>query len=295
MKYILSGHSSFYLREGWLNKSFYKIFDNDIQKKIEIGYFGKGNIINAIDQLGMGSVMVDSLKFWLEFLGVVEKNENKIILSEVAKIIFSKDKYLENKNSLWLLHFNIFNKKNERAVVWETAFDKKYSNTFSKELLEERVKLFYVENEIKVSEKSITDTVNVFFKTYTRDLKNENPEENIISPFVKLDYLHKNDVEEYRFRNIMSNEISPFIIYYFLFKELNGFQKNDEIKVSVAYEKINKIIRMAYLEFEKIISRLEFYKVLTVDRAAGLDNMKFKKEYLTEREILEKILEREVI
>lgn len=295
MKYILSGHGSFYLREGWLNKFFHKVLNNDIQKEIEIGYFGKGNIINAIDQLGMGSVMVDSLKFWLEFLGIIEKNDKKIVLSEIAKIIFTKDRYLENKNSLWLLHFNIFNKKNEIAVVWEIAFDKKYSNTFSKELLEERVKLFYSENELKVSEKSISDTVNVFLKTYNYDSKNDNPEENIISPFIKLDYLLKNDIEEYRFRNIMSNDISPFMVYYFMFKEFEEFKNNDEIKISVAYEKINKIIKMAYLEFEKIISKLELNKVLTVDRAAGLDNIKFKKEYYTEREILEKILEREVI
>ncbi|MGL4629233.1 MAG: DUF4007 family protein, partial [Cetobacterium sp.] len=62
MKIIMSGHSSFYVRENWINKLFYKVFEQDVNKKIENSFFSKSNLINAIDILGVGSKMVESIK-----------------------------------------------------------------------------------------------------------------------------------------------------------------------------------------------------------------------------------------
>ena len=207
MKVIISGHSSFYMRGSWLNKLFYKVFKCDTNKKIDKAFFSKGNLIKAIDTLGIGSKMVESLKYWLDIFSIVDKKGNILELSECAKIIFELDPYLENKNSLWLLHSNIFTKKDEKVLIWDLAFSSNSTSTFTKESLEKRAEYYCTENRIKYSKKTLVDTINVFIKTYLKDDKNSlDPEDNIVSPFVKLEYL-KEDKGVYRIKNIERKNI----------------------------------------------------------------------------------------
>lgn len=294
MKIIISGHSSFYIRGSWLNKLFYKVFEQDINKKIDKSFFSRGNLINAIDILGIGSKMVESLKYWTDVLGIVEKKEEILELSESAKVIFEIDPYLENKNSLWLLHSNILTKEEEKVLIWDLAFSSNINFNFTKESLEKRVEHYCIENNLKFSKKTIADTINVFIKTYLKDEKNSiDPEENIVSPFVKLDYLRE-EKGIYKIKSVDRKDISDYVIYYLLFKKLKSRGIINQITISEAYEYINKIIRINYLEFEKMIQFLEREKDIYVDRAAGLQNITVDMEKYSEKDIVKKILESEL-
>lgn len=295
MKVIISGHSSFYMRGSWLNKLFYKVFKCDTNKKIDKAFFSKGNLIKAIDTLGIGSKMVESLKYWLDIFSIVDKKGNILELSECAKIIFELDPYLENKNSLWLLHSNIFTKKDEKVLIWDLAFSSNSTSTFTKESLEKRAEYYCTENRIKYSKKTLVDTINVFIKTYLKDDKNSlDPEDSIVSPFVKLEYL-KEDKGVYRIKNIERKNISEYLIYYLFIKKLRSTGITNQITISEAYDYVNKIIRISYLEFEKIIQTLENEKEICVDRAVGLQNITIDTHRYSEREIIKKILESELV
>ncbi len=295
MKVIISGHSSFYMRGSWLNKLFYKVFECDINKKIDKAFFSKGNLIKAIDTLGIGSKMVESLKYWLDIFSIVDKKGNILELSECAKIIFELDPYLENKNSLWLLHSNILTKKDEKVLIWDLAFSSNSTSTFTKESLEKRAEYYCTENRIKYSKKTLVDTINVFIKTYLKDDKNSlDPEDNIVSPFVKLEYL-KEDKGVYRIKNIERKNISEYLIYYLFIKKLRSTGITNQITISEAYDYVNKIVRISYLEFEKIIQTLENEKEICVDRAVGLQNITIDTHRYSEREIIKKILESELV
>ena len=295
MKVIISGHSSFYMRGSWLNKLFYKVFKCDTNKKIDKAFFSKGNLIKAIDTLGIGSKMVESLKYWLDIFSIVDKKGNILELSECAKIIFELDPYLENKNSLWLLHSNIFTKKDEKVLIWDLAFSSNSTSTFTKESKKKRAEYYCTENRIKYSKKTLVDTINVFIKTYLKDDKNSlDPEDNIVSPFVKLEYL-KEDKGVYRIKNIERKNISEYLIYYLFIKKLRSTGITNQITISEAYDYVNKIIRISYLEFEKIIQTLENEKEICVDRAVGLQNITIDTHRYSEREIIKKILESELV
>ncbi|MGL5427267.1 MAG: DUF4007 family protein, partial [Cetobacterium sp.] len=273
MKIIMSGHSSFYVRENWINKLFYKVFEQDVNKKIENSFFSKSNLINAIDILGVGSKMVESIKFWADFLGIIEKTTKNIELSESMKVIFELDPYLQNNNSLWILHSNIFLKEKEKALVWEIAFSLPEGSTFTKESLEKSIELYYIENGSKFSSRMVLDTISVFIKTYYKDYRDSvNPEENIVSPFVRLNYL-KEINGEFKFQNIERKDISDYMIYYLLYKKSKKMGIINQITIKEAYEYVNKIVKMSYLNFEKTIQELEFQNELSVDRAAGLQNI----------------------
>ncbi len=295
MKIIMSGHSSFYVRENWINKLFYKVFEQDVNKKIESSFFSKANLINAIDILGVGSKMVESIKFWADFLGILEKKAKSIELSESMKVVFELDPYLQNNNSLWILHSNIFLKEKEKALVWEKAFSLPEGATFTKESLEKSIELYYIENGSKFSSRMVLDTINVFIKTYYKDSKESvNPEENIVSPFVRLNYL-KEINGEFKFQNMERKDISDYVIYYLLYKKSKKMGIVNQITIKEAYEYVNKIVKMSYLNFEKTIQELEFQNELSVDRAAGLQNITIDTKKYSEKEIVKKILESELV
>lgn len=295
MKIIISGHSSFYIRESWINKLFYKVYKKDINKKIDKSFFSKNKLVEAIDTLGVGSKMVESIKYWMDIFGIIEKKENDLELSENAKVIFELDPYLENINSLWLLHSNVLTKKNEKILIWDLVFKSLESNSFTKENLEKKAEIFCLENEIKYSKKTLEDAINIFIRTYLKDKKDLNaPEENIISPFVKLNYLQE-DKGIYKLLNINRKNISDYLVYYLLLKKIKEQSVTNQISISEAYEYTNKIIRMSYLDFEKIVQDLEVQEELFVDRAVGLQNIILYIEKYSEKEIVKKILEGELV
>lgn len=282
---LLVGHSSFYLRNGWIKKCVEYVEENKNEN-----IFSKSNI-EAIDKLGIGSVMVQSLKFWMTMLDILKKEKKEFHLKREIKYILEKDPYLENKNTLWLLHTYIMERdEKENPVLWNLFIRNKKNSLFTEEEARDVLNIFYKEKNEVISERSVKDSINVFIKTYYKevDIKND-PEDNLYSPFLKLNYLLKNEKNQYYFRNIESNEIAEEIIFYLLKRRLKIFK---QISIIDSYNYINGIIKMRINEYEKLILKLENREFLFVDRAAGLQNINLTKEIL-EKDIIQLILERE--
>lgn len=282
---LLVGHSSFYLRNGWLKKGIEYILKNNSED-----IFSKSNI-KAIDELGIGSVMVQSLRFWLIMLDIIEKKEKKYYLKREIEYILKKDPYLQKIDTLWLLHTYIMerDKNEENPILWNLFIGDKKNRVFTEEEARNILIDFYKEKSEKISERSVKDSVNVFIKTYYKDIDlKEDPEDNLFSPFIKLNYLLKNEEGKYYFRNIDNNEIAEEIIFFLLKRKV----KNKQISIIESYDFINGIIKMRINEYEKIISKLENREFVFVDRTAGLQNINLIKD-LSEREIIELIMERE--
>ncbi|WP_407535613.1 DUF4007 family protein [Cetobacterium somerae] len=109
---LLVGHSSFYLRNGWIKKCVEYVEENKNEN-----IFSKSNI-EAIDKLGIGSVMVQSLKFWMTMLDILKKEKKEFHLKREIKYILEKDPYLENKNTLWLLHTYIMERDEKKRIQY---------------------------------------------------------------------------------------------------------------------------------------------------------------------------------
>lgn len=282
---LLVGHSSFYLRNGWLKKGIEYILKNNSED-----IFSKSNI-KVIDELGIGSVMVQSLRFWLIMLDIIEKKDKKYCLKREIEYILKKDPYLQKIDTLWLLHTYIMerDKNEENPILWNLFIGDKKNSVFTEEEARNILIDFYKEKSEKISERSVKDSVNVFIKTYYKDIDlKEDPEDNLFSPFIKLNYLLKNEEGKYYFRNIDNNEIAEEIIFFLLKRKVT----NKQISIIESYDFINGIIKMRINEYEKIISKLENREFVFVDRTAGLQNINLIKE-LSEREIIELIMERE--
>lgn len=290
MIHILVGHSSFYLREGWIKKGIEHLKVDNSEMA-----FSKTKI-KSIDKLGIGSVMVQSLKFWLNLLDIIKKENKQYIPKRNIEKIISEDPYLQNKNILWLLHSYIFDRdnKDETAILWDIAISSKKVNAFTKDELRVQIDIFFKENGINFSKRSVEDSISVFLKTYYSDIQKEkDPETNLYSPFNRLNYLQKNIKDEYYFRNISNTEISEYLAYYFLYRITEGF-KHKAIEKNKSYNFFSSIIKMTHYDYEKLIGKLENKDFISIDRAGGLANIIIKKE-LTEEEIIDRLLESEII
>ena len=96
--YKLKGHEKFPLREGWINKGL------SVAKEKGTHIFLESQ---GPDMLGVGTNMVKSIRYWMQACGLLVKDGNKEILSDMAEIIYMNDPYLEDIFSLWILHSNI--------------------------------------------------------------------------------------------------------------------------------------------------------------------------------------------
>lgn len=286
-KYILSGHNSFYLRDGWLHKGYNLIKNEEI---VNSNIFSKSNT-DTIDELGLGSMMVQSIRFWMHLLGIIEKESaTSYRISEIARKIFEYDPYLQNNNTLWLLHINIFNLHGEKPILWEGIFEKDSNyNNFTREELDSYMEVYLNEKEIKASNKTLKDCISTFLNMYLSKLDMTlDPEENLHSPFSKLEYLREEE-GLYKFRNINFKEISELLIYLILFREVKG----NQMQLSEGYKQVNKAVRMSFVDYEKLISKLENRNMFRIDRAAGLENIIFTKPDVSPMEIVTEILEDE--
>ncbi|MCI7188227.1 MAG: DUF4007 family protein [Fusobacterium mortiferum] len=282
---LLVGHSSFYLRNGWVKKGV-----EYVQKNKDENIFSKNNI-KAIDELGIGSVMVQSLKFWLIMLDIIGKKDKELYLKREIEYILKMDPYLQKINTLWLLHTYIMEreKKDENPVLWNLFIKNTKNSVFTEEEARDILALFYKEEKEVVSERSIRDSISVFIKTYYKDIDLKvDPEDNLFSPFIKLNYLQKNENGKYYFRDIYNTEIAEELIFFLL----KRIVKDKQISIMDSYSYINGIIKMRINEYEKLISKLENREFLFVDRAAGLQNINLIKD-ISEKEIIQLIMERE--
>lgn len=268
----LTGHNTFYLREGWLNKGLF-----EVQKNSEI--FQAKNLITAIDSLGIGSNMVTSLKYWLLYFQLIEKDsDHNFKITKFAKMILSMDNFLNKNGTLWLLHLQSSN----NSLIWEIMFQEMEIAKLSKEQVFSKIITILKEDGKKFANKTIKNAISIFVNTYYHE-DNKDPENNIYSPLSKLKLIVKDIDNHYKFRYISAQEIPIYLIYYII------FLKDEKIILKRAFEIINKYIRIDMSNLKKILRQLEKKKIISIDRAAGLNNIS-KRRNINDDEIIRLII-----
>lgn len=137
---VFSGHETFSLRITWLPKA--------------VAALNKGqdpftDPRKGMESLGIGKNMVQSLAFWVQSTGVAHKPEGaRLVTTDFGNLIFDedtgKDPYLENTQTLWLLHWNLCQgwkdgERHRRPYAWH-----------------------YFANELRDDEITATETVDHF-------------------------------------------------------------------------------------------------------------------------------------
>lgn len=153
-------------------------------------------------ELGVGKNMVRSIRFWVEATGMAQPTANGgLEATWLGRAIFTSkgcDPYLEDIQTLWLLHWNL----STNAVNPLFAWDFLISRWQDPDLTESAVfKAFAREAERhtkKLSPVTLQQHFQVFLHTYvpTRGRKAEIAEDNLDCPLTELELLVKTGERE---------------------------------------------------------------------------------------------------
>ena len=260
--YKLKGHEKFPLREGWINKGL------SVAKEKGTHIFLESQ---GPDMLGVGTNMVKSIRYWMQACGLLVKDGNKEILSDMAEIIYMNDPYLEDIFSLWILHSNI-TKNIAQATVWYMFFNRFNVDSFNKADMQKKMQqeLFkYVGQQ--VTESSLKDDIDVLLNMYSKgDNKNEDPEDKIISPFSTLGIIKKEDETYYKIQPDLRRIANELVLYEI--SSLLDHNKSISIETIASGERsLGAIYNMTMVTVNKYLDNLEAMGYIRVDRTAGLD------------------------
>ena len=153
----LKRHETFSIREGWLEKGLIKC---DLNHQC----FQKDR---GTKELGLGSNMVKSLKYWLQACKLVKFGQKGAEFLPLGKYILKTDKYLENIFSWWMIHLFLVTNFDD-APVFNSFFNMPYSS-FDKEYVLRYLKEFYRNNDYEIgAESSLDSDVSILLKSYFR-------------------------------------------------------------------------------------------------------------------------------
>lgn len=257
----LKGHEKFHLREGWITKGLYGV---DKNPKVFTGNEGT-------DQLGVGTNMVKSIKYWMLAMGLIgEEQKNGAKLTELGELIFKYDAYLEDDLTLWLLHSYIA-KNAFRSTVWYLFFNKCQADEFTKEelfILLKKELIAYAETD-SFPESSLRDDIDVMLNMYSKDVVNNDPEDKNKCPLSSLKLIKKENDVYYRQQPDMRHFKDEVILY-----ELGTiFEKETSISIDYIAELSANIYHLSRVAVNTILDRLDNVGFITVNRTAGLDEI----------------------
>lgn len=177
-----SGHESFTCRYGWLTKV-YQLIDERADAFRDLN--------DIIVALGIGKNMAKSLRFWAGAFDLVEDTAAKsLTITPFGRWLLDPgrgaDPYLEDQNSLWLLHWRLVS--TAQLAVWNLLFFDTPDAEVTRRRLHERLnqRAAYIGKDLAPN--TLKQHVDVFLSSYIqRDaLKNQAVEDTLACPLQEL-------------------------------------------------------------------------------------------------------------
>ena len=188
MTYRFTGHETFPCRYPWLPKAVAALQD-------------KPNLFRDIDEaivtLGVGKQMARAIRFWVEAAKVVKKKRmGDFEVNLLGQKLLGKDgfdPYLEDIQTLWLIHWNFSTHPESPIFAWDFLMNRWQDP----EIVPSRVVgAFKTEAESQSRQLSVVTLrqhFNIFLHTYlpTRGKKGNILEDNLDCPLIELDLIRK--------------------------------------------------------------------------------------------------------
>ena len=164
---IVNKHSSFYMRSGWGTKIIQAVDENDM-------IFSPSNEQIAIDNIGLGRIMIKALRYWSNVMGLTEETKVqsgvKLVPTDIFYYIRDNDLYFQRRGSLLLMHRNLSLNK-ENATAWYWLFNEMNSMSFTKESFVEGFQAYLAVNAMKIKKDAIDKEFLCVKNTYIGEEK----------------------------------------------------------------------------------------------------------------------------
>ncbi len=183
-----SGHETFPLRYGWLEKAFEAVDTTGLNKR---SIFSDDA---AIAHFGVGKNMVAAIRFWAQVAGILATDGKDLRATEFGQMLLrpdGRDPYLENASSLWRIHWGIASDPKHTTAFW--LFNIFNEPIFDRETVLRRLNEFIDQRGWKPpTEKTLTSDINVLLANYVPSAPKRGPnEEAFNSPLTELGLIRR--------------------------------------------------------------------------------------------------------
>ena len=188
MRYRFSGHGTFPCRYTWLPKAVVALQKNRHLFK---------DVDKAMVVLGVGKQMARAIRFWTEAAKVVEKQEKgDFEVSPLGKELLGAkglDSYLENVQTLWLIHWNFSTHPKNPIFAWDFLMNRWQEPEIAPSLVVDDFDKEAVSQGRKLSPVTLKEHFNIFLHTYvpTRGTKGDILEDNLDCPLIELNLIRQ--------------------------------------------------------------------------------------------------------
>jgi hypothetical protein len=281
--FCFSGHETFVFRYTWLKKAVDAVASDP-------RVFTKDD---AIVTLGVGKNMVRSIRHWGLATGVLAEEPKSrgtaMNVSPFGEFLFGNassfgvDPFLEDPNSLWLLHWQLI-ASSERSTTWQWAFNRFPSNEFTRDGL-----LQSVEDEILrlnltlPSESTLKRDIEVFIRTYLSSRGNRSAaiEDSLDCPLTELNLLEEaSSTGLFRVRrgpkSNLSDRVFAFCLLQFWDKIASGTKSLAFSEIAYSQNSPGVVFK---LDENSLIERLERLEIATTGALGYTEGAGLKQVY----------------
>ena len=273
-------HDTFFIRKGWLSKGMRCVANMpDVFISREE---------NPMDILGIGANMVKALRYWLQAVGLTsEPNKGKRSQSftELGKLIYLHDTYMEELGTLYLLQYRLASQK-EDATAWYFFFNEFSMSEFSREdfvaALQKYIKMEDGETDYAI--RSLNDDfqciINTYLPRYKSNPERISPENNIDCPFGELglvDSLNKRK-KTYRKSIPASDTLNPYVVLAVIADNAAGRKEVTLNELLTAPCNIGRVFNLDSITMLDVLYRIEKVGLIKINRTAGLDVITLQEE-----------------
>ncbi len=288
-------HETFHIRKGWISKGLFAV-----REKADI-FIDKKN--NPMDELGIGSNMVKSLRYWLQAVRVTEepsKGKRIQTLTNLGELIMLSDPYLEELESLWILHYELVNNQ-EMATSWYYMFNEFNLTNFTEEDFTKALSSYAARFGQEKALGSYADDFNCILRTYLPKGRLQattvSPENNIDCPFLELGLLEIDDIKSgiYRKKKADPDLLPELVVLYALLRYREQHESDSkELRLENVLNRPGspgRAFNLDSLTLLEVMRKLDRRGYIRVVRTAGLDTLRIDTEMSADECLRECFLE----
>ncbi|WP_129688297.1 DUF4007 family protein [Gottfriedia acidiceleris] len=263
-------HQSFYLRDKWTSKGlkFLKEDPRFFHEKF------------AFEQIGLGKNMVQSLKFWLLAMNLIEEDKKLKIhnLTKLGEIVLKHDRLLLVHDTASILHYQLVKNAENRATIFDWFFNIYNETIVKRDDLEVAFEEYVHSVEPKeISVKSLKKDIDCLIQLYTKDMNEFDPEDVIYSPFKKLNLLseYKKVIRKSgpEVKNVGLTALYYVLLNYINLHEINTLSIDEIINKEYLWGKVFNLSRGEIIEALNQLTVHKKYPIQFV-RTNNLDSVK---------------------
>lgn len=292
---VVNKHGSFYMRSGWGTKIIRAVEEDDM-------IFTPNKEQQAIDNIGLGRVMIKALRYWSEAMRLTSEEKTQAGIRLVPEAIYNDirtyDMYFQRQGSLLLMHRNLALNV-DHATAWYWIFNEYSGNVFTKEEFVEGFHAYLAVNGMKIKKDAVDKEFNCLKNTYIGERKydkNSIMDEDTYPFLAPLRIFQMKDKFTIEKRLLSEKEIPLEILIYSIVKDNqvaneNGKQVNID-KLMEDKMQVGKYFNLKYARLLDMLLAAENKKYINLNNNFGNRFIEFNgfnyesliKKYYTDKE-----------